>query len=115
MKRIEKPWGYEEILEVNDKYVVKRLFMKAGNRCSLQYHEQKRETILVISGTLLFTTNFEGSDSTWEDIVLNPGDCHTIVPGRTHRMEGITDVIYLETSTPELDDVVRVKDDYGRK
>lgn len=115
MQIIEKPWGKEEILETNANYMVKRLFIKAGNRCSLQYHEYKRETIIVVSGTLLITRNFEGADSTWEDIVLYPGDFYTIPVGRTHRMEGVTNAIYIEASTPEQDDVMRVSDDYGRK
>jgi len=115
MKVVEKPWGREEMLEVNNNYMVKRLFMKAGNRCSLQYHERKTETIIVISGILIVTTNFSGSDSIWEDIQLMPGEHYTIPAGRTHRMYGITDTIYLEASTPEQDDVIRVSDDYGRK
>jgi len=115
MKVVCKPWGKEEILEVNDHYMVKRLFMQAGKRCSLQYHEQKEETIIVISGTLLITRNFEGADSTWENITLGSGEFHTIPAGRTHRMEGLTDVVYLEASTPEQDDTIRVEDDYGRQ
>lgn len=114
MKIVEKPWGKEEILEINNYYMVKSLFMKSGNQCSLQYHKHKRETIIVISGILLITINYIGAESTWEDIVLNPGDYLTIVSGQTHRMKGITDVTYLEASTPETDDVVRVEDDYGR-
>ena len=113
METIEKPWGNEELLEVNNSYVVKALFMRKGNRCSLQYHKQKRETVVVISGTL--TINYKDTNSTWKDIVLNPGDFCTIAPGRIHRMAGVTDVVYIETSTPELNDVVRMEDDYGRK
>ncbi len=109
MKVIEKPWGREEILEVNSCYMVKRLFMKSGSRCSLQYHKNKRETIVVISGTLLIARNHI------EDITLYPGDYLTIIAGQKHRMEGVTDVIYLEASTPEQDDVVRIRDDYGRE
>ena len=114
MQTIEKPWGREEILEVNTNYMVKRLFMRGRSRCSLQYHEHKIETIVVISGILLITINFIGADSTWEDIQLMPGEYYTIPAGRTHRMYGITDTVYLEASTPERDDVVRVSDDYGR-
>lgn len=88
--------------------MVKRLHMIKGQRCSLQYHRHKIETIIMISGTLLITRNHI------EDILLNPGDYLTILAGQKHRMEGITDAVYLEASTPELDDTVRIEDDYER-
>ena len=103
----EKPWGHEEWLHVNERYVVKRLFMKKGERCSLQFHRQKHESIYVLSGKLLITI---GEDS----IVATGGDFFVITPNTIHRMEGLEDSFYLEASTPELDDVVRVSDDYGR-
>ena len=106
-KFIEKPWGYEKIIEKNDKYVMKELFMKEGNQCSLQYHEKKHETVYVISGKLKLT--IEGKES-----VLHPGFTISIPPNTVHRMKAITDTLYLEASTPELDDVVRLKDDYNR-
>lgn len=108
MNRVEKPWGYEEWVEVNERYVVKRLFMERGNACSLQYHNHKRETIVVLEGTL--NLEVEGDIS-----VLGPFDTVTIRPGEVHRMAAKTDdCLYLESSTPELDDVVRVQDHYGR-
>lgn len=114
MKIIKKPWGQEELIEHNDLYVVKRLTMNKGCRCSLQYHEQKKETVYVLSGTL----NLYLGD-TEDDIqlfVMKPGESKTIEPGQIHRMEGseLEDSIYLEASTSELDDVVRLKDDYKR-
>jgi len=115
MEAIGKPWGKEEILANTERYVVKKIYMYKGHRCSLQYHEYKTETIYVLSGALLITKNFIGAKSTWEDIVLYPGDFCTILPGEVHRMEGKEDAIYLEASTTELDDVVRVEDDYGRE
>ena len=97
-KIIEKPWGQEEVIEINDKYMVKKLTMWAGHRCSLQYHNIKKETIYVLS-----------------DKYYRSGDTITIPPKYIHRMEGIEDSVYLESSTPEMDDVVRVSDDYQRK
>ncbi len=108
MKTIDKPWGKEEILSIQDKYVVKRLHMTKGKRCSLQYHKYKTETVYMLSGILLL--HLDG-----RIITMTPGDFHTILPGEIHRMEGGEDAVYLESSTPELDDVVRVEDDYGRK
>lgn len=108
MKTINKPWGREEILEVNSKYVLKRLIMNKGCRCSLQHHERKTETIYVLSGMLRLFLNGEYK-------IMLPGDFVTILPFDRHRMEGIEGTTYLETSTPELDDVVRIEDDYERK
>lgn len=103
----EKPWGHEEWLFVGKSYAVKKLFMKKGERCSLQYHQHKHECIFVLSGKLLITL---GKDS----IVAESGKFLVIEPNAIHRMEGLEDSFYLEASTPELDDVVRVSDDYGR-
>jgi mannose-6-phosphate isomerase len=105
IKRIDKPWGYEEILEKNRKYTVKRLLMKKGNKCSLQYHKKKQETIVSLSGNLLVQL----------EITLKPGESLTILPGQVHRMIAKSgNCLYLESSTSELDDVVRIQDDYGR-
>jgi mannose-6-phosphate isomerase-like protein (cupin superfamily) len=110
--RIEKPWGYEELVDVNDRYVVKKLFMKTGHACSIQYHKLKRETILVFSGSLRIYT---GTDvETLASRVYTAGETITIEPYTVHRMEAIEDAIYYETSTNELWDVVRLQDAYGR-
>ncbi len=109
---IEKPWGYEELIEKNDKYVVKKLFMKAGNSCSLQYHKEKHETFYLISGEMLFQFGEDENNLTSEK--LCSGTHRVIKPGFIHRMSAITDILYLEASTPQLDDVVRLKDMYGR-
>lgn len=111
-KIIEKPWGQEEIIEINDKYMVKKLSMWAGHRCSLQYHNFKKETIYVLSGVLKITQG--NSQDTLEDHIYRAGDTITISPGLIHRMEGIEDAVYLEASTPEMEDVVRLIDDYQR-
>jgi mannose-6-phosphate isomerase len=111
-KVIEKPWGREEIVEINDKYMVKKLTMWAGCRCSLQYHNLKKETIYVLSGVLKIT---QGTGvNVLEEKLYRAGDTITIPPGLIHRMEGVEDSVYLEASTPEMDDVVRLVDDYQR-
>ena len=108
MQKIEKPWGYEEILETNPAYTFKRLLMKKGHQCSYQYHEKKKETIYCLSGKLHIIG--EGSDK-----VLTKGESITIPPFEKHRMRAVEeDALYLESSTSELDDVVRLSDDYGR-
>tara|TARA_B110000444_G_C18513325_1_gene443279 strand:- start:37 stop:378 length:342 start_codon:yes stop_codon:yes gene_type:complete len=112
MKFIEKPWGSEEVIEINDKYMVKKLTMKKNHRCSLQYHDIKKETIYVLSGDLKILIG--KNKDTLETKVYTAGDNITINPGIVHRMEGITDTIYLEASTPEMEDVVRLSDDYKR-
>ncbi|PWB39045.1 MAG: cupin [Parcubacteria group bacterium] len=109
IKHIGKPWGYEDILETNEKYTVKRLLMKQGHQCSYQYHERKMETVLALSGRLIILLD-DG------EIFLEPGEVITIKPGQKHRMIAReADALYLECSTSELDDVVRISDDYGRK
>jgi len=111
-KRIEKPWGYEELVEYNKNYVVKKLFMKENHSCSTQYHELKTETIVVLNGILRI---FIGSDiNSLEFKDYNQGDYITIKPYTIHKMMGMTDCLYLETSTNELWDVVRLQDNYGR-
>ena len=108
MQVIEKPWGKEELIAEEDEYIVKRLFMIENRRCSLQYHKEKTETIYVISGKLLLTIDDE-------EFTMLPGEFITILPTTMHRMEALIDTIYLECSTTELDDVIRVEDDYGRE
>ena len=105
---IVKPWGWEELVE-NDKYVVKKLFMKKGCQCSLQYHEKKKETVFVLMGKLTIV------DGEGKEKVLAPFTCVTINPKEVHRMKAVDeDCLYLECSTTELDDVVRLEDSYGR-
>ena len=112
MKVIEKPWGMEEVIEKNDKYMVKKLTMWKDHRCSLQFHNKKKETIYVLSGRLKIISGLD-KDNLTEKIFL-AGDSITILPGVIHRMEGAEDSIYLEASTPEMEDVVRLLDDYNR-
>ena len=112
MQIIEKPWGREEVIEINDKYMVKKLTMWANHRCSLQYHNFKKETIYVLSGVLKIIQG--QSQNELMEKLYYPGDVMTIPPGLIHRMEGVVDSVYLEASTPEMDDVVRLVDDYQR-
>jgi mannose-6-phosphate isomerase len=112
MQIIEKPWGSEEVIEMNDKYMLKKLTMYAGRRCSLQYHNLKKETIYVLSGVLKISQGT--SQEELEDKLYHAGDSTTIPPGLIHRMEAVEDSLYLEASTPEMDDVVRLVDDYQR-
>ena len=112
MKIIEKPWGKEEIVEVNEKYMVKKLTMWKEHRCSLQFHNHKKETIYVLSGQLRIILGPDQNNLTGK--IYTAGDSITISPGTVHRMEGAEDSVYLEASTPEMDDVVRLVDDYDR-
>jgi len=111
-KRIEKPWGYEEIIEYNKNYVVKKLFMKEGHSCSTQYHELKTETIVILEGILRIYYGDEINSLIFKDYKV--GEYITIQPFKIHKMQGISDCLYLETSTNELWDVIRLQDDYGR-
>ncbi|MFL5276974.1 MAG: cupin domain-containing protein [Myxococcales bacterium] len=110
--RVEKPWGHELIWARTDRYVGKILHVCAGQALSLQYHERKDETIHVLTGTVRFQTGREGE--TLGERMLEPGESFRIRPLTLHRMIAITDCDILEASTPELDDVVRVEDRYGR-
>lgn len=112
MKIIEKPWGKEELLEINDFYVLKKLTMWKNHRCSLQYHNHKQETIYVLSGKLRIFTG--QSENELSSKIYVPNETLTLLPGVVHRMEGVEDCVYLEASTPQLDDVVRIQDDYNR-
>ena len=110
-KRVEKPWGYELWWAQTDRYVGKLLHVKAGHRLSLQFHRKKDETIHVQSGRLLFVVD-EGAGLVERE--MKPGESFHVKPLMKHRMVAITDCDVLEVSTPELDDVVRLEDRYGR-
>lgn len=110
---IAKPWGSELIWARTDDYVGKVLTIDAGKRLSLQYHETKTETILVAAGRLLL--HFGPSVDEIETRVLEPGDHFHVPSGMVHRFEALEDTRLIEVSTPQLDDVVRLVDDYGRE
>ena len=111
-KFVVKPWGSEELIEYNDNYVVKKLCMNKNESCSLQYHELKKETIYVVSGKLKLLT---GKDiNNLEEKILVPNDFINIEQFVIHKLEGIEDSVYIECSTNELWDVVRLEDKYNR-
>ncbi|HAK56363.1 MAG: cupin domain-containing protein [Vicinamibacterales bacterium] len=109
--RVEKPWGYEVHWAKTDKYVGKIIHVNAGHALSLQYHEQKDETILLWSGKIVFEIK-EGDVLVRRE--MDPGDRVHVTPGTVHRMTAIEDSDIIEVSTPELDDVIRLEDRYGR-
>ncbi len=111
MRRVEKPWGYELIWAHTEKYVGKVLHVNEGHKLSLQYHNQKDETVHVWSGRMLLVVD-EGNG--YVEREMKPGESYHIRPGTKHRMVAITDCDILEVSTPELDDVVRLEDNDGR-
>ncbi len=113
MKIVDKPWGRELWIEYeNGRYAAKILEIKAGSRLSYQYHEVKHETLYLMEGKCLFTLeNDEGGIDVDE---IGPGEFRVVRPLHKHRMEAVEDCRFYEVSTPELDDVVRVEDDYSR-
>ena len=109
--RVEKPWGHELHWAKTERYVGKILHIKAGHALSLQYHNLKDETVMVHSGVLLYEIEVDGVLTKRE---MRPGDAIHVTPKTVHRMTAIEDCDVLEVSTPELDDVVRLEDRYGR-
>jgi len=109
--RVEKPWGYELIWAHTKQYVGKVLHVRKGEALSYQYHRIKDETISLLHGSMELETELNGDR---KKARLEPGDCAHIPPGTRHRMLALEDCDILEVSTPELDDVVRLEDRYGR-
>jgi mannose-6-phosphate isomerase-like protein (cupin superfamily) len=138
MQVIQKPWGFEEWLELNDKYCYKRIHFKAGNRCSLQYHEKKLETIYVESGEGFVSLPLDHEFTQCNEyfcmglgtidvidygpigqislarVPIKVGDSFTIEPLQIHRITATTDLTTLEVSTPEVDDCIRINDEWNR-
>lgn len=112
LKIVEKPWGREIWVAHTDKYAFKIIEIKAGTRSSLQYHVRKHEHIYVDAGVL--NMEWENEAGHMVTLTLRPGEVVENKPGRKHRAIAVEDVRLLEVSTPELDDVVRVEDDYNR-
>ena len=112
VKNVPKPWGHETIWAHTDRYVGKILHIKAGQALSVQYHNKKDETVHLLNGDLIYRVKL-GDEL--EDMRLTRGQSFRITPGTVHQMEAITDCDILEVSTPELDDVVRLQDRYGRE
>jgi mannose-6-phosphate isomerase len=108
---VQKPWGYEIIWAHTDRYVGKILHINKGESLSYQYHVMKDETIRLLSGVLDMDIEKDGTPS---KLRLQPGECLHITPGMKHRMSAVETCEVLEVSTPELDDVIRLEDRYGR-
>lgn len=110
--KVEKPWGYEIRWAINEKYLGKILKINPGQRLSRQYHVEKDESIYVLEGVLVLEL---GPKDKAMRIVMHPGATRRIEPGTIHRFAAPSDgCILIEVSTPEIDDVVRIEDDYGR-
>lgn len=111
MERIEKPWGHEIWFAVTQKYIGKILFIKKGHRLSLQYHKEKDETLHCLRGRASLIIK---NGNMTNVLTLAPDCSYHIEPMTIHRLEAIEDTTLVEVSTPEVQDVVRVEDDYGR-
>ena len=112
VRRVPKPWGYELIFAKTARYVGKILHINQGQTLSLQYHNVKEETLFVVRGELKLTIESDGDRRV---LPLREGESFHIPPRLIHRMEAVVDTDVAEVSTPELDDVVRLEDRYGRE
>ena len=112
--RVEKPWGYELHWAKTDRYVGKLIHVNKGHALSLQYHNKKDETIYLHAGLMLFEIQ-DVKDGPLVKREMRPGDRVHVVPPTVHRMTALEDCDIFEVSTPELDDVVRLEDRYGRQ
>jgi len=113
-RRVEKPWGWELIWAHADDYVGKLLFVRAGHALSLQFHRVKDESWYVQEGRAELEIGHPG-DAMPNSEVVGPGAAFRLPPGTVHRVRALEDTLIVEVSTPELDDVVRLADDYGRE
>lgn len=111
--RVDKPWGYEIWYAHTDRYAGKILHVNPGHRLSLQYHDRKEESCYLLSGRLMLIQGPDADSLTEREI--GPGEVWHNTPGVVHTIQGIEDSDVLEVSTPELDDVIRISDDYGRE
>jgi mannose-6-phosphate isomerase-like protein (cupin superfamily) len=112
-RKVEKPWGWELVWAVAEDYVGKLLFVRAGESLSLQYHEKKDESWLVHEGRARLELGEVGGGL--EAIEIVPGDAFHFRPRTVHRVTALEDTLVVEVSTPQLDDVVRLEDRYGRQ
>jgi len=111
-RKTEKPWGYELLYALTPHYAGKIIFVKKGYRLSLQYHREKDESMYLLQGQVRFT--IQPQNGKMSETVAEPGFCLHLPPLTTHRVEALEDSTILEVSTPQLSDVVRLQDDYGR-
>jgi mannose-6-phosphate isomerase len=112
-RRVEKPWGHEIIWALTDKYCGKLLFLRTGEELSLQFHNVKDESWLVHEGRAELELARPGEAVTASEVV-GPGAAFRVEPGTVHRVRALEDTLILEVSTPEIEDVVRLDDRYGR-
>jgi mannose-6-phosphate isomerase-like protein (cupin superfamily) len=113
-RRVDKPWGHELVWAETERYVGKIICIDPGKRLSLQYHERKDESVLVTRGTLRLHLEDESGEMQIHD--LEPGEHCRVRVGRRHRFEALDETVeVVEVSTPELDDVVRLEDDFARE
>jgi mannose-6-phosphate isomerase len=113
-RRVEKPWGWELIWAHSDAYVGKILFLRAGQALSLQFHKVKDESWYVEAGRAELEIG-ESGQAVLNRAVIVPGNCFRLRPGTVHRITALEDTTIVEVSTPQLDDVVRLEDRYGRE
>ena len=109
----KKPWGYEKLIYLGKKFVVKFLYMKANKRCSVQYHKKKLECLYVLSGKGVLKI-YNKKEKILRKKILKKYSHFVLKPFTIHRVEATTNLTYLECSTPELKDVIRLQDDYRR-
>jgi len=114
VRRVDKPWGHELIWALTDVYCGKVLFVAAGHSLSLQFHREKDESWLVQTGLCQIELGDTGQAILSEEIV-GPGTALHYPPGTVHRITALEDTTILEVSTPQIDDVVRLEDRYGRE
>ena len=112
---VPKPWGHETIWASTDRYVGKILHIRAGHALSIQYHNSKDETVHLLSGEIIYRVQNGPGQDDLEDVRLRAGESFRITPHTGHQMEAVTDCDVLEASTAHLDDIVRLKDRYGRE
>ena len=112
VERVEKPWGHEILFARSETYCGKVIFVRAGEQLSLQFHRVKDETIYVHSGRIELEIGDPGGPLDTE--VVGPGRSFRLRPGVVHRWKALEDSVVLEASTPDLYDVVRLEDNYGR-
>jgi mannose-6-phosphate isomerase len=112
VERVEKPWGYEIVFARTDRYCGKVLVVRKGEQLSLQFHREKDEVVYVHEGRIELEIGEPGGQLATE--VVGPGHAFRFAPGTVHRWRALEDSVVLEASTPELDDVVRLEDNYGR-
>ena len=109
---VEKPWGWENRFAITDRYLGKVIHIDRGEMLSLQYHNEKDETILITRGVMDLELEEDGGSMRTHR--LTPGMSRRIRPGRRHRMIAVEECEFFEVSSPEIDDVVRLEDKYGR-